>query len=372
MAKHPPYIQRARVLRQSGNSAENRLWHYVRNRQLSGLKFVRQWPIGPYFADFACRERRLVVEIDGSQHMNSVYDDRRDRFMCDQGWSVARFWYADVLNRMDTVLDTLVAVVDGRINDTVRSREFRFLMTEIGPSLNDSGPSPQPSPQRGEGESKMKTTSPQRGEGEYMQRALKLAYEQLGRTSPNPAVGCVIVRDDRIIAEAATGDGGRPHAEETALQKLGGKAHGATAYVTLEPCGERSNGGCSCSQLLVQAGVHRVVFACEDPSPYASHIGTRRLEAAGIAVETGLLHAEAFGLIHGFVHYLNTGRPLVSESATGEGFDARYERAPLTDAAEDLKIWGGRGFRRLWVESGSELAQHLAQQGLLHRVTVSG
>ncbi|WP_140986757.1 bifunctional diaminohydroxyphosphoribosylaminopyrimidine deaminase/5-amino-6-(5-phosphoribosylamino)uracil reductase RibD [Asticcacaulis tiandongensis] len=205
-----------------------------------------------------------------------------------------------------------------------------------------------------------------------MRRALELAYGQLGRTSPNPAVGCVIVRDGQVIAEAATGDGGRPHAEETALQILGGKAEGATAYVTLEPCGERSGGGCSCSELLVRAGVKRVVFACDDPSPYASHIGTRRLEAAGIVVETGLIHAEAFGLIHGFVHYLNTGRPLVAESVTGEGFDARYEQAPLTEAAEDLKIWGGRGFRRLWVESGSDLAKHLAQQGLLHRAPVSG
>jgi len=198
-----------------------------------------------------------------------------------------------------------------------------------------------------------------------MRRALALAQAQLGRTSPNPAVGCVIVKDGAIIAEAATGDGGRPHAEEAALHSLGGHADGATAYVTLEPCGERSNGGCACSQLLVQAGVKRVVFACEDPSPYASHIGTRRLAAAGIQVETGLMQSEAFGLIQGFVHYLNTGRPLVAESQTGEGFDARYEPAPLTEAAEDLKLWGERGFRRLWVERGSELAQSLRQAGLL-------
>ncbi|MFT4090976.1 MAG: bifunctional diaminohydroxyphosphoribosylaminopyrimidine deaminase/5-amino-6-(5-phosphoribosylamino)uracil reductase RibD [Asticcacaulis sp.] len=199
----------------------------------------------------------------------------------------------------------------------------------------------------------------------YMQRALELAYGQLGRTSPNPAVGCVIVRDGQIVAEAATGDGGRPHAEEMALQALGNMAEGATAYVTLEPCGERSGGGCSCSELLVRAKVGRVVFACEDPSPYASHIGTRRLEGAGISVETGLMNEDARGLIQGFVHYLNTGRPLVIESLNGAGCDALYAPDDLSEPAADLAIWGERGFRRLWVAQGSEVALTLAKLGLL-------
>lgn len=199
-----------------------------------------------------------------------------------------------------------------------------------------------------------------------MRRAVELAQAQLGRTSPNPTVGCVIVREGVILAEAATGDGGRPHAEEAALSLLNGEARGAVAYVTLEPCGERSTGGHSCSRLLAEAGVARVVFACDDPSPYASTIGIEHLRAAGVTVESGLLKDEAFGLIHGFVHYLNTGRPLVSESLDGEGYDARYEPAPLSDPSEDLKLWGGRGFRRLWVETGSDLAQHLARAGLLH------
>ncbi|ESQ80229.1 bifunctional diaminohydroxyphosphoribosylaminopyrimidine deaminase/5-amino-6-(5-phosphoribosylamino)uracil reductase RibD [Asticcacaulis sp. YBE204] len=141
-----------------------------------------------------------------------------------------------------------------------------------------------------------------------MQRALEIGLFQLGRTIPNPSVGCVIIRDGMVIAEGATGDGGRPHAEEAALATLDNKAEGATAYVTLEPCGERSNGGCSCSQLLVEAGVKRVVFACEDPSPYASHIGTERLKAAGIAVETGLMADECAALIADFINNLPVKR----------------------------------------------------------------
>lgn len=138
----------------------------------------------------------------------------------------------------------------------------------------------------------------------HIARAIALATAQLGRTVPNPPVGCVIVRDGVVIAEAATGDGGRPHAEEAALAQLDNRAEGATAYVTLEPCGERSHGGLSCSQRLVEAGVSRVVFACHDPSPYASHLGIARMTEAGLAVETGLMAGEASVLIKDFVRNL--------------------------------------------------------------------
>ncbi|MBP7705230.1 MAG: bifunctional diaminohydroxyphosphoribosylaminopyrimidine deaminase/5-amino-6-(5-phosphoribosylamino)uracil reductase RibD [Caulobacter sp.] len=127
---------------------------------------------------------------------------------------------------------------------------------------------------------------------DFMQRAIAVALTNLGKTAPNPVVGCVIVRDGQVLAEAATGVGGRPHAEEQALQ--GVDAQGATAYVTLEPCGARSSGSAACSTLLVAAGVTRVVIACEDPSPFASGQGIERLRAAGIAVETGLLAAQAW------------------------------------------------------------------------------
>jgi diaminohydroxyphosphoribosylaminopyrimidine deaminase/5-amino-6-(5-phosphoribosylamino)uracil reductase len=125
----------------------------------------------------------------------------------------------------------------------------------------------------------------------FMQRAIAVALPNVGRTAPNPCVGCVIVKDGEVIAEACTAQGGRPHAEERALQGI--DAQDATAYVTLEPCGQRSAGGLSCSELLLNAGVARVVVACEDPSPYASGQGAERLRAAGVTVEIGLLAKEA-------------------------------------------------------------------------------
>jgi len=127
----------------------------------------------------------------------------------------------------------------------------------------------------------------------WMRRAIALAARRVGFTGANPAVGCVIVHGGRLVAEAATAEGGRPHAEEQALAAAGQAARGAVAYVTLEPCGERSSGAPSCSELLVAAGVARVVVACEDASPKASRRGLDRLQEAGLEVEEGLLGAEA-------------------------------------------------------------------------------
>lgn len=127
----------------------------------------------------------------------------------------------------------------------------------------------------------------------YMRRAIALARGNVGLTADNPSVGCVIVAGGRVVGEGATAPGGRPHAEEQALAQAGDAARGATAYVTLEPCGARSKGGRSCSQLLAEAGVGRVVVACEDPSPFASGQGAERLVAAGVPVELGLLADEA-------------------------------------------------------------------------------
>lgn len=130
----------------------------------------------------------------------------------------------------------------------------------------------------------------------HMRRAIELASAGVGRTGDNPSVGCVIVKDGEMVGDGATAAGGRPHAEEQALEQAGEAARGATAYVTLEPCGERSSGARSCSELLAAAGVARVAIACEDASPYAAGRGAARLRAAGIAVETGLLADEAAAL----------------------------------------------------------------------------
>ncbi|MBY5390979.1 endonuclease domain-containing protein [Rhizobium leguminosarum] len=122
----PKTTARARSLRQSDNDAEDRLWNELRDRRLNGNKFVRQLPIGPYFADFACRELRLVIEIDGSQHAESRRDGIRDVFMTGDGWSVVRFWNVDVLTALPSVLDTILAICDGRLVDRVEVADLRF------------------------------------------------------------------------------------------------------------------------------------------------------------------------------------------------------------------------------------------------------
>jgi diaminohydroxyphosphoribosylaminopyrimidine deaminase/5-amino-6-(5-phosphoribosylamino)uracil reductase len=125
----------------------------------------------------------------------------------------------------------------------------------------------------------------------FMRRALELAAPNLGKTGDNPSVGCVIVRDGAVIGEGATAENGRPHAEEQALAQI--DAQGAIAYVTLEPCARRSNGGVSCADLLIRARVARVVIATRDPHPMAAGAGIERMRAAGVAVEIGLMEAEA-------------------------------------------------------------------------------
>ena len=127
----------------------------------------------------------------------------------------------------------------------------------------------------------------------WMRRAIALAAPQVGRTGDNPPVGCVIVREGEAVGEGATGEGGRPHAEEVALAAAGDRALGATAYVTLEPCAERSSGAASCAERLVSAGVSRVVVACPDASVMAAGRGEARLRGASVAYELGLLGPEA-------------------------------------------------------------------------------
>src|SRR5215469_12731193 len=126
----------------------------------------------------------------------------------------------------------------------------------------------------------------------YMQLALALGRRGLGRTWPNPAVGTVVVKDGVIIGRGWTQPGGRPHAEPVALNRADGEARGASLYVTLEPC---SHFGKSppCVDAIIAAGIARVVAAVGDPNPEVAGQGYARLRAAGIAVDTGLLAAEA-------------------------------------------------------------------------------
>lgn len=135
----------------------------------------------------------------------------------------------------------------------------------------------------------------------FMHLAIAEARANHGLTAPNPSVGCVLTRDGTVLAVASTAPGGRPHAEEQVLAEAGDTARGATAYVTLEPCGARSSGSTSCASLLARAGVARVVIACEDPSPFASGQGVEALTAAGIEVVAGVLTREAAPLYEGWL-----------------------------------------------------------------------
>lgn len=142
----------------------------------------------------------------------------------------------------------------------------------------------------------------------FMRRALALAHGVLGRTSPNPAVGAVLVREGQLIGAGATQPPGQAHAEVIALQQAGAAARGATLYVTLEPCAHFGRTP-PCTLALIGAGVARVVVAMPDPNPLTGGRGIAELRAAGIAVEVGLCADEAHELNEWFVHYTTTGRP---------------------------------------------------------------
>ena len=115
----------ARQLRKAENLPESIMWNNVKARRLGGFKFVRQFPVGPYFADFLCRERKLVVEIDGSQHAESEHDLLRDRFMVENGYSVVRIWSGEVIRNSNGVCETILAVLEGRIVEDVVAFDLR-------------------------------------------------------------------------------------------------------------------------------------------------------------------------------------------------------------------------------------------------------
>ena len=145
----------------------------------------------------------------------------------------------------------------------------------------------------------------------HMRAALALARRGLGQVAPNPAVGCVLVKEGRVVGRGWTQPGGRPHAETEALRHAGSAAKGATAYVTLEPCAHHGRTP-PCSDALIEAGIARCVVALEDPDPRVDGRGHAKLREAGIAVTSGLLEAEAAEINAGFLMRVSAGRPLVT------------------------------------------------------------
>jgi diaminohydroxyphosphoribosylaminopyrimidine deaminase/5-amino-6-(5-phosphoribosylamino)uracil reductase len=146
----------------------------------------------------------------------------------------------------------------------------------------------------------------------YMRIALRLAEKARGRTSPNPMVGAVVVKDGKVISRGWHRKAGEPHAEAIALKKAGDTAAGATLYVTLEPCSHTDKRTPPCSPLVIQSGVKRVVVAMIDPNPKVSGGGIKTLRAVGIDVTAGMLEAETRMLNEAYIKHVTAGMPFVT------------------------------------------------------------
>lgn len=145
---------------------------------------------------------------------------------------------------------------------------------------------------------------------QWMQLAIRLAEQGRYTTTPNPRVGCVIVKDGQVIGQGAHLKAGEPHAEVHALRQAGGAAKGATAYVTLEPCSHHGKTP-PCAEALVQAGVSKIIAAMDDPNPLVAGRGLAYLQTQGIITESGLLEAQAKALNPGFILRMTEQRPFV-------------------------------------------------------------
>jgi len=184
-------------------------------------------------------------------------------------------------------------------------------------------------------------------ESDRMARALELAELGLYTTDPNPRVGCVLVRDGQVVGEGWHARAGEPHAEVMALRAAGGRARGAVAYVTLEPCCHTGRTP-PCADALIAAGIARVVCAAVDPNPKVAGGGVKHLEAAGIGVTVGLLAERARALNIGFFSRFERGRPFIrlklAMSLDARTAPAEGGRAWITDEASraDVQIWRAR------------------------------
>lgn len=188
---------------------------------------------------------------------------------------------------------------------------------------------------------------PHSADSQWMARALQLAERGLYTTSPNPRVGCLLVKDGQVIGEGWHERAGEPHAEVHALCAAGKSAHGATAYVTLEPCSHHGRTP-PCADALIAAGVSRVVTAVQDPNPQVAGKGINQLRAAGIQVECGLMETAARELNIGFFSRMTRGLPWV-RSKIAASLDGRTALANGTSqwitgeaARHDVQHWRAR------------------------------
>src|SRR3954469_24227095 len=177
---------------------------------------------------------------------------------------------------------------------------------------------------------------------DFMARALDLASRAVGRCSPNPAVGAVLVRDGVVVGEGATQPPGQAHAEVVALQAAGEQARGATLYVTLEPCAHFGRTA-PCADALIEAGIAEAHVAMVDPSPWVNRRGLDALERAGIKVQVGEHARDAQRHHEAYVTWVVKGRPLVT-AVYAIGLDGRprcLERETLGAAAYAELAWLG-------------------------------
>lgn len=181
----------------------------------------------------------------------------------------------------------------------------------------------------------------------HMQQALALAEKGLWTTTPNPRVGCVLVREGQVVGEGWHAKAGGPHAEVVALQQAADRARGATAFITLEPCAHIGRTG-PCTEALIRAGVAMVVVATEDPNPRVSGRGLARLREAGLGVRVGLLSEQAQALNAGFFKRMRTGLPWIriksAASLDGRTALANGQSKWITDSAcrADGHAWRAR------------------------------
>jgi diaminohydroxyphosphoribosylaminopyrimidine deaminase/5-amino-6-(5-phosphoribosylamino)uracil reductase len=180
---------------------------------------------------------------------------------------------------------------------------------------------------------------------DFMAQALDQARLGLGQAWPNPAVGCVIVREGQVVGRGFTQRGGRPHAETMALEAAGAAALGASAYVTLEPCSHHGQTP-PCADALINAGIARVVSSLEDPDPRVAGSGHARLREAGLAVDIGLMADDAARLNAGFISRIKRNRPRVvlklATSLDGRIATARGESKWITSEASRQRAQWGR------------------------------